>query len=66
MLNSVDSEDIVIDMAKKAVKEIVIGIRISKDLKDALTKRAEKEGLTLTTYVRRLLMTHPELEGEKK
>jgi hypothetical protein len=51
-------------MAKKALKNIVIGIAITKELKALLSRKAAKEGLTLTTYVRRLLMTHPELEGE--
>lgn len=54
------------DMAKKGVKELIIGIRVTKEFKAMLTKRAEKEGLTLTTYVRRLLLTHPELGEHKK
>ena len=41
---------------KEKIKNIVMGLRLTEELNEELKKEADKLGLTVTTYIRMILL----------
>jgi len=44
---------------KQSNKDEIIGLRVTRSLKQALQKEADAQGLDMTSYIRHLLTTDP-------